>query len=435
MPSSALNKIANKKDVSNSKVFCIKPWVHLHVSVYGKVMPCSLSAWNDNYALGDINNKSFNEIWNGEEMRKFRLAMLNDERNFRCHHCYDHEKEGLQSHRILTNSTFANKINWVLETDTLGVSPNAKPVSWDIRISNLCNFKCRICGHHSSSSWYEDAKALGLPVSQHEYYSHDRKVNRGVKDFDLLMQQLDFVFPDLEEISFAGGEPLISKEHYQILQKLLERGKTNVRLRYNTNFSKTTFGNIDVFDLWAKFEDVGVWASIDDSGNRGELQRSGQSWKEAEENRQRMLKVCPDVSFAINSTVSVFNIQHLPKLHQDWTEKRLIQINQLTPHILLHPPYYNVRILPKKIKQRVESKINQHIEWIREYVKEHPNALAQEAPSVESLIDEFRSYIKYMNSSDESKLIPKFKKMTTKLDQLRGENTFETFPELNELFE
>jgi radical SAM protein with 4Fe4S-binding SPASM domain len=435
MPSPTPNKISCLKDVSESKAFCIKPWVHLHVSVYGKVTPCCQAAWNDNYAFGDINQENFNEIWNGEKMREFRLAMLKDDFNFRCHHCYDLEKEGLQSHRTLTNSIYADKLPWVLETDATGVSPNAKPVSWDIRISNLCNFKCRICGHHSSSSWYEDAKALGLPLASHNiYHSHDKKVNRGVRNFDLLMQQLDFVIPDLEEISFAGGEPLISKEHYQILQKLIDIGKTNVRLRYHTNFSKTDFGGVDVFSLWRKFEDVGVWASLDDSGKRGELQRNGQKWVEVEENRKRMKRDCPDVSFAINSTINIFNIQHFPDFHRDWTKRGLINVNQITPHLLLHPSYYSIQILPKTLKLRIEEKINSHISWIKEYAQAHPDCIDANAPSVENLIDELNGYVKYMNAKDESSLIPQFKAITTKLDLLRGENTAETFPELAELF-
>lgn len=435
MQTSSPNKITCKKDVLESKAFCIKPWVHLHVSVYGKVTPCCQAAWNDSYAFGDINQESFEDIWNGEKMRAFRIAMLQDNFNFRCHHCYDLEKEGIESHRKLTNAIYADKLPWVLETDATGASQNAKPISWDIRVSNLCNFKCRICGHHSSSSWYEDAKALGLPLSVHnEYYSHDRKVNRGVQNFDLLMQQLDFVIPDLEEIYFAGGEPLISKEHYQILQRLIERGKTNVRLRYHTNFSKTVFGGIDVFQLWNKFEDVGVWVSLDDSGSRGELQRSGQQWAEVEENRKRMLKECPNVSFAVNSTISVFNILHFPDFHKDWTEKGLACINQMTPHLLLHPPYYSIQIMPPVMKQRVEEKINKHFQWIREYAKKHPDSIASNAPSIEHLIGELNGYLKYMNAQDASHLIPQFKEITAKLDFLRGENTAEVFPELAELF-
>jgi len=434
MPSPTPNKITCVKDVSESKAFCIKPWVHLHVSVHGKVTPCCQAAW-ENYEFGDINQESFGEIWNGEKMREFRLAMLKDDFNFRCHYCYNIEKEGLQSHRMLTNSIYADKLSWALETDATGISPNAKPVSWDIRISNLCNFKCRICGHHSSSSWYEDAKALGLQRSVHnESLFYDRKVNKGTKDFDLLMRQLDFVIPDLEEIYFAGGEPLIAKEHYQILQKLIERGKTDVRLRYHTNFSKTVFGGIDVFKLWKNFDDVGVWASLDDSGHRGELQRNGQRWKEAEENRERMQKECANVSFAINSTISLFNIQHFPDFHRDWTEKGLICINQITPHLLLHPLYYSIQILPKEIKLRVEEKINSHISWIKEYAQAHPDCIDANAPSVENLINELKGYLKYMNSKDETRLISEFREMTAKLDKLRQENTAETFPELAELF-
>jgi len=147
-----------------------------------------------------------------------------------------------------------------------------------------------------------------------------------------------------------------------------------------------------------------------------------------------MQKECPKVSFAVNSTISLFNIQHFPDFHRDWTAKGLICINQITPHLLLHPPYYSIQILPKEIKQRVEEKINNHIVWIRDYVQEHPDAIDSNAPSVENLIIELNGYLKFMNSKDESGLIPQFKEITAKLDLLRGENTAEVFSELAELF-
>jgi len=130
----------------------------------------------------------------------------------------------------------------------------------------------------------------------------------------------------------------------------------------------------------------------------------------------------------------LFNIQHFPDFHRDWTEKGLICINQITPHLLLHPLYYSIQILPKEIKLRVEEKINSHISWIKEYAQAHPDCIDANAPSVENLINELKGYLKYMNSKDETRLISEFREMTAKLDKLRQENTAETFPELAELF-
>jgi len=440
-------KITDLESIKASKAFCMKPWVHLFVSHFGTVVPCCLTPWEKEQALGDINEQTVEEIWQGKPMREFRVKLMNDEQDDRCGQCYENEKVGLRSTRQITNLLYADKLNWVLGTLPDGTAPDSKPVYWDIRISNLCNFKCRICGHHSSSAWYEDAKALGL-------LSHDVKLHRGPKDFDKLLNQLEFVIPDLEEIYFAGGEPLIMEEHYRILQMLIERNKTNITLRYATNFSQTTYKDLDAFKLWAQFEDVYVHASLDGTYQRGELQRSGQSWQQVVANRQRMQEVCPNVFFTIAPTLSVFNLFHLPDFHREWTETGLIRIDEFIPHMLKHPAEYNIRILPPPLKKKAEEKLSRHVQWLMDYSRQHPpeplpqkqlqkikgrfNWLKSQGPTghlkLDMVINEFRNTITFMNSQDDSHLLAAFRKKCADLDRLRGENTQAVFPELAELF-
>ncbi len=434
--------------LESSKHFCMKPWVHLFVSHFGTVVPCCLTPWEHEKALGDINEQQLKDIWNGEKMREFRLKMLKDQPDNRCWQCYKNEEVGLRSTRNVTNFLYAGKLDWALKTAMDGSSAEARPITWDIRVSNLCNFKCRICGHHSSSQWYDDAKALGL-------LSHDTRMHRGPKDFDLLMKQLDFVIDDLEEIYFAGGEPLIMEEHYRIIEMLLERGKTDIRLCYATNFSQTYYKGKDLFEYWAKFEDVNVFASLDGSEKRGELQRSGQSWQQAEDNRRRMLEKCPNVDFLITPTINIFNILHLPDFHKNWVERGLIKVDEFMPHTLKNPPEYNITILPAELKKQAEEKINAHINWIVEYVRQNAPAppspkklekiggrlewiLAPEVTGhikVDIMVNELKSAITYMNSQDDSGLMSEFKELSLKLDKLRGENTAEVFPELKSILE
>lgn len=440
-------KVKDLPSLEKSQFFCIKPWTHLFVSHFGTVVPCCLTPWEKEQALGDINEQTVPEIWNAEPIRQLRIKMLKDEPDSRCKQCYENEKVGLRSSRHINNFLYANHIDWVLDTALDGSAPDSKPVTWDIRISNLCNFKCRICGHHSSSQWYEDAKALGL-------LSHDTRLHNGVQDFDRLLKQLDFVVPDLEEIYFAGGEPLMMDGHYQILERLIEKGKTDMRLCYATNFSQTRYKGKDLFALWSHFKEVNVYASLDGSAARGELQRSGQVWEQAVKNRQRLIEQCPHVDFLITPTINVFNVLHLPDFHREWTEMGLIQIDQMMPHTLRHPQEYNVAILPPALKQQVTQKLNKHIDWIIEYAKKNPppppSAKKLEKAAgrldwitaepvtghiqLDMVINEFKGCLSYMNSKDDSALIPQFKKMCLALDELRKEDTAKTFPELQELF-
>lgn len=438
-------KITSQEDVKNSQAFCMKPWLHLFVSHYGTVAPCCLTPWDEEGALGNINQQSVQEIWDGKLMHDFRKKMLRDERDSRCSQCYESEKMGLRSSRHMTNYLYADKINWALDTDWNGQSKDAKPITWDIRVSNLCNFRCRICGHHSSSQWYEDAKALGL-------VSHDTRLHHGVSDFSKLLQQLEFVLPDLEEVYFAGGEPLIMEEHYRILNMLIEKGRTDVRLCYATNFSQTTYKGTSVFDLWAKFKDVNVFASLDGNYKRGEYQRKGQNWNQVLENRKRMLEVCPEVDFLITPTISVFSIFALPDFHREWVEAGLAEVDDFMPHTLRHPMEYNLRILPASTKQKIADKIEAHINWLINYAKANPPkppkqhkldlvAGREEWLKADKLtghlkldlaINEYRNSVTFMNAADETHLLPQFKKMCADLDALRKEDTAAIFPELEE---
>lgn len=425
----------------------MKPWVHLFVSHFGTVVPCCLTSWEKDQALGDVNAQAVDEIWNGPRMRAFRRKMLRDQPDERCHQCYQNEQLGLRSARKVVNFLYADQLDWVTTTARNGNAPDAKPIYWDIRFSNLCNFRCRICGHHSSSNWFDDAKALGQ-------VAHETRVHHGVNSFDELLEQLDVVIPDLQELYFAGGEPLIMEEHYKLLRLLLDRGRTDVRLRYNTNFSQTHFKRQDVFELWQGFEDVFVHASLDGEGSRGELQRKGQAWTQVLENRQRMQKICPHVDFLLTPTISIFNVLHLPDFHRNWVEQELIHLDECMPHTLKRPQIYSLQVLPSALKSQVAEKLQAHIAWMEKRAESHPpppppqighkvkERLAMiKAPHVtghlklDMAINEFRKCINFMQSADASHLLPEFRSMTAHLDALRQEDTPATFPELKLLFE
>lgn len=440
-------KIKNTEDLKKSKFFCINPWVHLFVSQKGTVGPCCLTSWEEDKTFGNVNQNSIGDIWNGEKIMRFRNTMLHDKPDDRCHQCYTNEKNGLRSKRKTVNFLYAEYLPWVNETTRNGKIKNAKPIYWDIRISNLCNLKCRICGHHSSSSWFEDAKEL-------KNTNYETKIHKGPENFKQLIEQLDFVIDELEEVYFAGGEPLLMPEHFQLIEKLIERKKFNVKLRYNTNFSQTQFKGIDFLEIWKQFDDVFVHASLDDSSERGMLQRKGLDWDLVLHNRKKMLEVCPNVDFLITSTISVFNIFHITAFHKEMVLEKHIKIDEFIPHVLKSPAYYNIRILPQDLKKQAEKAIHHHIDWIIEFASKNPpdqpkpEQLKKYGANFELLnipkvtgygkldiqINELKQCIQYMNSSDETGLIPEFIKITEKLDFLRNESTQTIIPELKPLW-
>ena len=229
-------------------------------------------------------------------------------------------------------------------------------------------------------------------------------------------------FEHTEQFYFAGGEPIIMEEHYRILKELDKRKMYHVRLIYNTNFSRTKFKDIDVFELWNKFDSVSIGASLDAEGARAELMRKGTVWEEIVANRKRMMEVCPQVDFYISSTVGLINSLHVTDFHKSWVEQGLIKPQDFNFNLLQHPIWQRIDILPPEYKEQVKEKYGEHIKWLKTQ------------DSLTRATKGFESALEWMFSTDNQKHLDLFFENTRRYDQIRNEDTLEVFPEWKELF-
>jgi sulfatase maturation enzyme AslB (radical SAM superfamily) len=397
-----------------SKVFCMLPWLHLHGWPTGEAFPCCMS--KAELPVGNLHKESLDQVWNNDKMKKIRKSMLIEKPVDECEKCYEQERNGFFSMRNSANKSFGHHIGDVDKTSADGHHPEFKIRYWDIRFSNICNFRCRYCGPNFSSNWWEDKAALYGKDS----IGHAKFLYAG-KDKDDIWNQMVEHIPHLEQIYFAGGEPLIMDEHYRLLNELLSKGMTNVRLIYNTNFSELTFKKTDVLELWKQFDSVSIGASLDAMGDRAEYMRKGTNWQLIEKNRRRMLEVCPEVDFYISATVNVFNVLHIPDFHKDWVSKNLIKAQDFNVNILQGPQYYRCDILPANIKEQATNKLLDTIQWLED--KDH----------LTRATNGYHGIINFMNALDNSRNISEFLRVTDQLDKLRGEDFTLIFPELGSL--
>jgi radical SAM protein with 4Fe4S-binding SPASM domain len=139
-----------------SKSFCVLPWVHLNVQPNGDIYPCCMAPYGK--SIGNTTDNTLEEIWNGEDMKTIRKEMLVGERPKLCERCFLIEDSGLLSPRNTHNHFFDKDVNELIKDTNPETGHNDKFVLkyWDFRWSNICNFKCRMCGAFSSSKWYED---------------------------------------------------------------------------------------------------------------------------------------------------------------------------------------------------------------------------------------------------------------------------------------
>lgn len=387
------------------------PWVHMHLWPAGTTYPCCMS--DPQFPIGSTQNQSLQEIWNGPELKQIRLNMLQDRPSKECRRCYELEENGMSTLRTGSLTNYSHHWNKVETTADDGSAGDVNLAYMDIRFSNLCNLKCRSCGPQFSSSWFEDHKKM------HGKLDHPKilKVRDDMLNF---MDELDPLLASVERVYWAGGEPLITDEHYRILDKWIAMGKRDVKMDYTTNFTQMRYKTKTAFEYWNAFDNVRVAASLDANHARGEYLRKNMNWNSVVQNRKDMQNQCPHVYFEITPTVSVYNVLNLPDFHREWVEEGLLEPQNIRINILLDPTYMRLSILPKKHKEHIFSRYVDHINYLKQFDK------------TEYVIKDFESILQFMES-DRSSEIPMFIYKTQKVDNIRNENFTSVFPELEGL--
>ena len=395
--------------LTESKTFCIYPWIHLHAYPTGEAYPCC----HAEMGVGQVGNCRVNtleQIWTDAPMQRLRADMLTETPNAACTRCYEQEESGFFSGRKSANKHHGHHVK-KLEQNPFEMT------YWDIRFSNLCNLKCRSCGHIFSSQWYQDqAKLAGG-----DWKARNTVLNYAGRTETDMWTQLEPHLDYVEQIYFAGGEPLLMEEHYQILDELVRRKRFDVRLIYNTNFTHTDLKGRSVFEYWKQFDSVAVGASLDASGARGEYIRKGTDWAVVEQNRREMIEICPKVDFYISPTLSIMNALHLPDFHKEWVAKGLIRAQDLNVNILQDPAHYRIDIAPAEYKGILLARYREHIEWLR-----------GQDPLQRATVG-FESAVTFMTATDNTHLLDTFWRKTHELDAIRKENILDVIPELRAL--
>jgi MoaA/NifB/PqqE/SkfB family radical SAM enzyme len=406
---------AQSHALNANPVFCMIPWLHMHVMPNSTVTPCCVWPYDD--VFGDGKNQKIQEIWNSEKFRQLRSNMLAGRPSKGCDRCYTVEKAGFPSLRTSTNNRFAQLAKMVQTTASDGTFSEFKPRYVDIRFSNLCNFRCRGCSPALSSSWYDDHQRL------FNYKSEERKVVSIAADAPQFWQDLKVIIPDAEEIYFGGGEPLIAREHFEVLKLLIAVGRTSIWLSYNTNLSTLTYGQHDLARMWSQFERVTVGISLDDIGERAEYFRKGTDWKILTQNMERIRTEFPTIARYVNCTVNIHNVFYLPEI-VDWLVfHEVIQLSGFNVNLLLGPEEYVLHVLPSNLKLKVREKLLKYVDR------------CASARGWGHIADSFRNVIAFMDQEDASDRLEKFRSRTRAMDEIRSEKFIDVFPELRELME
>ena len=332
--------------------FCVLPWISLEASPIGSLRPCCLAEeeiMDDQGTKFDLQQCSLVDAQNSQYMRDLRQQFLVGQQPRTCRKCWQEERAGRTSKRMHTLDRLKHMV-----TDTEWTQ-DAKPLMFlDLKLGNICNLKCRICGSWSSSTFASEELQY---VEDKKASFHYTMLKRGAwpRENTQFWAQIDGILDQIRYIEFTGGEPFMIQEHFDLLQGMVDRGIAHqVEIHYNTNGTQWPLRGPEI---WRHFKTVEVAFSIDDLAARFEYQRTNASWPQVNENLNRFRDLRAghrNIQLQCCSTVNVFNVMYLEEL-ANWIDEQAFDFVYWN---MMHEAYYfSVATLPDDAKVKAQDRL------------------------------------------------------------------------------
>ena len=371
---------------------CMAPWTHTYLSPQTERRLCCASREpaqsfeqyiDTNSGTGQYHPITLEQHWNSEHMRDVRRRMMAGEVLPECAVCNE-KLLNTDVYRSYFNRLFGHKYDelWA-STDNTGYT-TMKPVSWDYRFSNLCNFKCRTCGDMLSSAWETEQRQHNMIdwTNSKNNWMHP-EIKREITAFQDTQIEAEFAEAveqhRVEEIYWVGGEPLMYEQHWRYMKRIVELGDgPRVYARYNTNLSRVDYKGINLFqDILTQVRDWQICASIDGTGPVGEYIRTGLNYQDWLNNfrqgvafaqHRRQMRI--DFTLTLPGLFEVVNIQRLAtELGVDILAKVVFSF---TPDIIMSPLALPRALLDKTVDDLVESLPSGALQDILLQLKQRP---------------------------------------------------------------
>jgi len=448
------------KSLSGSNTFCVLPWMHFATRPNGDMRLCcnsNSSGAGFDHEIGLVKNESGRpanfgtetpmSAWNNDYMRSVRTTMLEGNIPASCRKCFDEESKGVVSKRMWeTGGWIEDGIDvdeLIKQTSTDGTVPE-KLVYLDLRLGHTCNLKCVMCSPHDSSQWVADHKKV-FPLFQHESIKSQmqwdrKKFNNFWHENPDFWKEMYAQIPNLKQVYFAGGEPLMIREHKLFLEEIIRQGYADkILVRYNTN---GLLVDDAIIDLWSKFKKVKVGFSIDAIGDRNYYIRYPSDWSIIEKNLHRLDNTPDNIQVSIATAIQILNIKHLPKFAKWKIQQNFKKVNFenvtggieagggiFNMHLLYIPTFLSIRCLPKEDKAEVRKTFGEFANWLyvnyrqdEDFWKINPYGWRR-----------WQAILDFMDGEDHSHLLPAFKEYIEKMDSVRNTSSKQIFPELSHL--
>lgn len=427
-----------------SKTFCPLPWIHLATRPNGDVRLCCTSNASgagivDAKEIGlvtkdgvrmNLRDHTIEEVWNSEFMRGTRLQMIEGKIPESCKKCFVEESMGIKSKRNWETLVWQERIDIldvVSKTQADGTLPVDIPY-FDLRLGNLCNLKCIMCSPHDSSSWIKDWK-IQTPQYTDPILKQDQGWDRTM-DYTWyqkgsFIESMKGQAQHIKELYFAGGEPLLIPEHYNILEFMVAEGYAkNCILRYNSNGTDVSDR---LLELWTHFKLVKFNFSIDAYGTKNDYIRYPSEWNSIVQNLHKLDNTGDNVVVNLACAVQALNVMYLDEL-VDWKmSQNFKKVNTkeygaglIGLHLVYLPSYINVRALPYAMKVEAKRRIHKLVEKYSSREFDYDPYGKQR----------WLGLVDYMMAEDWTTKLPALKEYLTITDNTRSADYARVFPEL-----
>lgn len=445
---------------TGSRTFCILPWIHFATRPNGDMRLCcsaNASGAGTDHGVGLVKNEkgvpaNFGiskplEAWNNQYMRDVRLTMLEGKIPASCGKCISEEDQGVISKRLWETYTWMNDgidlEELVRQTKKDGTIPD-KLTYLDLRLGHTCNLKCVMCSPHDSSRWVQDYEKLmkktTIPIVAEQMEWNSDKFNNTWYENPDFWKEMYAQIPNLKQVYFAGGEPLMIKEHKLFLEEIIRQGYADqILIRYNSN---ALLLDDEILELWKPFNRVKFAVSLDATDQRNWYIRYPSEWATIVENLHKLDRTPDNVQVSIATAIQILNIKHLPDFARWKVKQNFKKINLgLVPgnvqmgggifnmHLLYIPTFLSIHCLPSEDKVEVRRKFAELSNWLHEnyrqdedYWKDNPYGWRR-----------WQAVLDFMDAEDHTDQLPAFKEYINNLDEIRGTSFQSIFPELSHL--
>jgi organic radical activating enzyme len=301
-----------------------------------------------------------------------------------------------------------------------------------------------MCSPHDSSQWAADHKKV-YPLFQakelKEQMAWDRKdFNNFWHENPEFWKEMYAQIPNLRQVYFAGGEPLMIKEHKQFLEEIIRQGYADkILVRYNTN---GLLIDDEIITLWKKFKKVKVGFSIDAVGDRNYYIRYPSDWDTIERNLHKLDNTPDNIQVSIATAIQILNIKHLPELAKWKIQQNFKKVNFenvtggieagggiVNMHLLYIPTFLSIRLLPQADKEEVRKSFGELANWLHTNYRQDTDFWKKNPYGWKRWL----AILDFMDAEDHSDQLPAFKEYITVMDQQRHTNFKDTFPEISHL--